>query len=308
MNASFPAVPRFSHEAMSTIFEIFIPGPDAEYAGQAAREAFREIDRLERFFSRFDPGSEISRINRLPGGGEISVGIETLECLSLAEAVRVETGGAFDINARAAAPSENSGDPDPSPASRGFELVNESGKYAIRRPAADPTGIPRLDLDLGGIGKGYALDRAGRVLQEWAVSDALLHGGTSTTLAVGSPFPETGTDQEGRATTRTGWPVGIGAGWPGAPARVVLSGRALSGSGTEVKGGHILDRRTGRPARGNLAAWASAPTAALSDALSTAFFVLTPDAVEAFIGRHPDIWACLVVSYGDVRTFNPGIL
>lgn len=304
MNASFPAVPRFSHEAMSTIFEIFIPGPDAGYAGQAAREAFREIDLLEGLFSRFDPGSEISRINRLPEGGEIPVGVETYECLFLAETVRLETGGAFDVNARAAASSEDSGYPDPSPASSGFELVHESGKYAVRRPEAGPAEIQGLDLDLGGIGKGYALDRAVRILHEWAVPDALLHGGTSSTLAVGSPFPETGADPKKRASTRPGWPVGVGAGWPGAPSRLVLSGRALSGSGTEVKGGHILDPRTGRPARGNLAAWASAPTAALSDALSTAFFVMTPDAVEAFVGRRPDIWACLVVSYGDVRVFN----
>jgi len=304
MNASFPVVPRFSHEAMSTIFEIFIPGPDTEYAGQAARAAFREINRLEGLFSRFDPGSEISRINRLPEGGEIPVGIETFECLSLAEAVRVETGGAFDINARAAAPSENSGHPDAFPAAAGFELVGGSGTYAIRRPAADPAESRRLDLDLGGVGKGYALDRALQVLREWAAPDALLQAGTSSALAFGSPVPEPGTDPENRARIMPGWPVGVGAGWPGAPTRVVLSGRALSGSGTEVKSGHILDPRTGRPARGNLAAWASAPTAALSDALSTAFFVMTPDAVETFVGRHPDIWACLVVSYGDVCVFN----
>ncbi|MCX6565881.1 MAG: FAD:protein FMN transferase [Candidatus Aminicenantes bacterium] len=336
MNESFPAVPHFSHEAMSTIFEIFIPDPDASYAEQAARAAFREIDRLEGLFSRFDPGSEISRINRLPEGREIPVGIETFECLSLAEAVRVETGGAFDINARAAAPPGVSEYPDPfpnepAPFSAGFELVGESGSYAIRRPAASglcgfpvlhdpwesgpayttigsqgagPPEIPRLDLDLGGVGKGYALDQAAKILLEWGVSDALLHGGMSSALAAGSPLAKSGTDPESKLPARPGWPVGVGAGWPGAPTRVVLSGRALSGSGTEVKGGHILDPRTGRPARGNLAAWASAPTAALSDALSTAFFVMTPDAVEAFVGRHPDIWACLVVSYGDIRIWG----
>jgi thiamine biosynthesis lipoprotein len=304
MSTAFPIVPRFSHEAMSTIFEIFIPGPDTEYAGQAARAAFREIDRLEGLFSRFDPGSEISRMNRLPEGGEIPIGFETYECLSLAEAVRVETGGAFDINARAAASSGISGHHDPFTAATGFELISESGAYGIRRPATRLPEIPRLDLDLGGVGKGYALDQAAKILLDWGVADVLLHGGTSSALAAGSPFPECGTDPETKPPARPGWPVGVGAGWPGAPTRVVLSGRALSGSGTEVKGGHILDPRTGRPARGNLAAWASAPTAALSDALSTAFFVMTPDNVEAIVAHHPDIWACLVVSYGNVRVFN----
>jgi len=77
MSAPPSAVPRFAHEAMTTLFEIFIPGPDEIYAGQAAREAFREIDRLEARFNRFDPGSEISRINRLLPGEETTVGIET---------------------------------------------------------------------------------------------------------------------------------------------------------------------------------------------------------------------------------------
>jgi thiamine biosynthesis lipoprotein len=141
------------------------------------------------------------------------------------------------------------------------------------------------------------LDRALEVLKEWGVENALLHGGTSTALAAGSPSPE----------HTTGWPVGVGAGWPGAPSAVSLSGRAVSGSGTEVKGEHILDPRSGQPARGHLAAWASTSTAALSDALSTAFFVMTADDVEALGARNPDVWACLVVSYGDVRVFNPGI-
>jgi len=299
MNESFPAVPRFSHEAMTTIFEIFIPGPDAAYAGQAAREAFREIDRLEGLFNRFDPGSEISRINRLPDGGEMPVGMETFECLSLAEAVRLETAGAFDVNAHASAPSESAAAGAFLSAARAFELAGEAGGFSLRR-AASGGGLcpPRLDLDLGGVGKGYALDRAMRILRDWGVTDALLHGGTSSALAAGSPSPDSGAP---------GWPVGVGAGWAKTPTRLVLSGRSLSGSGTEIKGGHILDPRTGQPARGNLAAWASAPTAALADALSTAFFVMTPDAVETYIRRHPDVWACLVVSYGDVRVYNPHI-
>ena len=317
MNEPFPNVSRFAHEAMTTIFEIFISDPDGEYAGQAARAAFREIDRLEGLFNRFDPGSEISRINRLPGGEEIPVGIETFECLSLAESVRRETGGAFDINARAAIPGSSAGSPDslPSPGSAeratagrensGFTPVSEPGGFFIRRPEAfGPREEIRLDLDLGGVGKGYAVDRAMDVLVEWGVSGALIHGGTSTALARGSADPA---DAPG-SDRKTGWPVGAGAGWAGAPPHVILTDRALSGSGTEVKGGHILDPRTGRAARGNLAAWASTPSAALSDALSTAFFVMSPDDVEAFSVHHPDTWACLVVSYRDVRTYNPGLL
>jgi len=305
MSAPPSAVPRFAHEAMTTLFEIFIPGPDEIYAGQAAREAFREIDRLEARFNRFDPGSEISRINRLLPGEETTVGIETFECLALAEAVRLETGGAFDANARAAALDAFAEGRDAKPEPAPFELLGGAGSCLVRRLEEERPGHGPIDLDLGGIGKGYALDRAGQLLLTWGVPDALLHGGTSTVLALGSPAAASGTEPSRESSERTGWPVGIGAGWPGAPERVFLSGRALSGSGTEVKGGHILDPRTGRPARGNLAAWASAPTAALSDALSTAFFIMTADGVEACAARNPEIGACLVVAYGDVRIFNP---
>lgn len=302
MTGPLPEVPRFSHEAMGTYFEIFIPGDDAAYAGQAAREAFREIDRLERMFSRFDKASEISRINRLPAGGEITVGVETFECLSIAENVRLETGGAFDANARVSARTGPDGipagrPPYPGPLAAAFEIVGGLGEYRVRRPESHPPEIPGLDLDLGAVGKGYALDRALDILRAWGIENALLHGGTSTALAAGSPSPG----------EKTGWAVGVGAGWPGAPSSVSLSGRAISGSGTEVKGDHILDPRTGLPARGHLAAWASAPSAALSDALSTAFFVMTSEDVEACISRNPEIWACLVVSYGDVRIFNPAL-
>jgi thiamine biosynthesis lipoprotein len=119
--------------------------------------------------------------------------------------------------------------------------------------------------------------------------------------------PNQGKDTDQDFNGKSGWPVGVGAGWPGAPSRILLSGRALSGSGTEVKGEHILDPRTGRPARRYLAAWASASSAALSDALSTAFFVMTPEEIEGYIAHHPDIWACVVVAYGDVRVFNSGL-
>ncbi len=76
-------VHRFAHEAMATVFEIFVADREEAYAGQAARAAFGEIDRIERLFSRFDPSSETSRIGRLKTGDTLPVGLETAEILGL---------------------------------------------------------------------------------------------------------------------------------------------------------------------------------------------------------------------------------
>jgi len=283
-------VSRFSHQAMGTFFEANIAGEENSYAEQAARAAFKEIDRLERLFSRFDATSEICRLNRLGPGESIAVGIETFECLTIAEQVRAETGGAFDVNVRGRNPAAEDGGSAPA----AFKLSKTSAGFEAGRPNAAGGGCTRLDLDLGGIGKGYALDKAMEVLAEWSIGNVLVHGGTSTAVAAGS------------APEAHGWPVGVGGGWPcpDAPREIMLSGRALSGSGTEVKGQHILDPRTGAPATGHVAAWALHPDAAVTDALSTAFMVMTTEDVEKYCSLHPEVWALVVIDYGECRMFG----
>ena len=103
-----------------------------------------------------------------------------------------------------------------------------------------------------------------------------------------------------------GWPVGVGGArpCPGSPTRVFLKNRAMSGSGTEVKGQHIFDPRTGLPAGGHLAAWASHASAAESNALSTAFIVMRTDEVEEYCRRHPDVWALVFLFDGTCRQFG----
>jgi len=285
---------------MATVFEIFVTGKEEAYAGQAARVAFDEIDRLERLFSRFDPSSEISRIGRLEPGGALRIGLETADVLRLSAFVQAETGGAFDIGYLGQGLGGRAGRRSrPRPLTslirvdtdgRGFEVTR-----LLPRGRASP---PAIDLDLGAVGKGYALDAALNVLRDWDVGNVLLHAGTSTALAAG-PGPAKG----GRGQ---GWPVGAGstAGATSGPGRVILRNRALSGSGTEVKGAHVVDPRTGRPAGGHAAAWASHPSAAASDALSTAFMVLSTKDVSGFCGRHPGVWALVKSGPETCKIFN----
>jgi thiamine biosynthesis lipoprotein len=293
---------RFAHEAMATIFEVLVAGKEETYARQAARAAFDEIDRLERLFSRFDPSSEISRLSRLAPGAALRVGLETAEVLGLAAFIQAETGGAFDVNYLGAGRRTGRRAPlRPRPLTSLLRVGTDGRGFEVTRlKAKGRAAAPPLDLDLGAVGKGYALDAALAVIRDWEIGNVLLHAGTSTALAEGPGPPGPG---EGR-----GWPVGAGSGPDGTagPGRVLLLKRALSGSGTEVKGAHIVDPRSGRPAGGHAAAWASHPSAAASDALSTAFMVMSTEEVADFSRRHPVVWALVKSGPETCRIFNAG--
>jgi len=297
---------RFAHFSMGTTFEILIAGADEKYARQVSQSIFAEIDRIERLFNRFDPCSEIGQINSLLPGQSLQVGMETYEVLKTALRISSQTQGAFDINVgsllkyRRDVISGYGG-------SRAdimnlLELSQTSRGFVLRiRPYEKDSEYRALSLDLGGIGKGYALDRTLDILSDWDIDRALVHGGTSTALAVGSPPDD--------LTEKGGWLVGIGGDWscPQAPREFFLRNRALSGSGTEVKGKHIIDPRSGMPAKGHLAAWISHPSAAVADALSTAFMVMDTEEVRNFCMIHPDVWALVVIDSRMCRIFNPDI-
>lgn len=293
-------VHRFSHQAMGTFFDLLIAGPESEYASQAAQAAFKEIDRLESLFSRFNPSSEISQLNRIGPGQSLRIGLETYECLTIAERVRCETGEAFDVTIGSLVEYERGDEAGSTRRSRIESLlrplvIQTVGGFEVRRKNEEEG---TLSLDLGGIGKGYALDRALALLSDWSIDNALIHSGTSTALAVGSA--------PGLKAGEKGWPLGVGGGWPeaGGMKRLLLENRGLSGSGKEVKGRHIIDPKKGRPADGHLAAWASHREASVSDALSTAFVVMGTDEVEDYCRRHPEVWGAVVIDPETIRVFN----
>jgi FAD:protein FMN transferase len=270
---------RFSHEAMHTVFEVYASHPDARYAAQAAQAAFAVVDRLEGELSRFRSNSDITRVNQLAPGESARVGEAALECLLIARHLYDVTDGAFDVAIGTGLPS----------------LEIDADDFLIRALAGG------VRVDLGGIGKGYAVDLMAELLEEWGLERAFVHGGFSSAIALETPA---GCD---------GWPLTLSD--PREPSRVFsrLSMRqaALSASGVR-KGDHILDPRTRTPVRGRLAAWVALPRpsgpgvvgadnggfrlapAAVADALTTALMLLSVDHIATLCERSPGLEAWIL--------------
>jgi len=290
------SVHRFSHKAMATIYEISIVHEDANYAQQAAYEAFYELDRLEQELSRFIENSDISRINSLPTNQSIQIGLAAFECLECSAQIYKETAGAFDITVGPLLKcwlNEDKTMRVPSKAElelarrhTGIHLLQlDGGKHTVKVLASP------VQIDLGGIGKGYAVDKLVELLRDWEIDSALIHGGASSVFALGAP-PDT-----------EGWPLTLSS--PSNRnkilARLYLRDQTLSGSGLQ-KGQHIIDPRTARPVKGNRAAWACATNAATSDALATAFMIMSSDEVEKYCSRNKHVLAMIVTGEDETGT------
>ena len=286
---SIPGMKRFCHEAMATTFEVIVVYDDDRYARQAAAAAFDEVDRLEGELSRFIENSDISRINNLPANQPLRLGLDAFECLQLSCRIYAETNGAFDITIGSLLSCRRNEDGTPrTPSQVELNLAHQhTGTHLLQLDESEHTiqlSVSPVQVDLGGIGKGYAVDRVAELLREWSIDIALISGGYSSVLALNAP-----------AGTK-GWPLTVSN-----PdnrkqilARPCLQGRALSGSGLQ-KGQHIIDPRTTQPVKGKLAAWASAPDAATADALSTVFMVMGQDEIRQYCSRHPDVSAMIML-------------
>lgn len=288
---SGPAAPlhRFAHEAMACTFEVALLCDDARYAEQAAHAAFVEIDRLERELSRFVATSDVARINALKPGDFVQIGLDALDCLRLAEQLCRETSGAFDVTyaSKPVGPISDVG-----PVSNRSSDSVESNQEPIlqidpvhRRVRVRAAG---LHVDLGGIGKGYAVDRALDVLRTWGIAAGLIHSGQSSLFAFGLP------DENHRWSIALRDPVDPSKIY----GRVVLTNVALSGSARLLHGDHIFDPRTQTTAAAKIAAWAVAPNAALADALSTAFMIMSSEEISDYCRSHESVAAMVAETEG----------
>lgn len=282
---------------MATRFEIVLHGDNPVRLRAAGEEALDEIDRLEAQLSLYRPGSEIARLNQQAHRGPVRVTPGLFRLLEQARGLSEETAGAFDITI--------------APLVRCWGFMNGTG--VLPEPAAVEAarGLVGMDrvrldpgactvsfthegvmLDLGAIGKGYAVARAVGLLREAGVTSALIHGGTSTAFALG---------RDGGGVP---WKIAIKSPSPdpaAPPLAVVelenesLSVSAVWGRSFQAGGrtyGHVIDPRTGAPAEGAVLSAVVLPGATETDALSTALLTV-PELMEALVRQRPEL-RCLV--------------
>jgi len=282
--------------AMACEFEAQLPAGQEE-AVEVVVEALDLVEALEDQMTVYRDDSEVIRINRRAADGPVLVEPHLFALFQLAERWHRETGGALDITS--------------GPLSEVWGFSRRAGRWpdddelatALARVGMDQVELdetnrsisflrPGVSVNLNSIGKGYALDRMADLLAERGVGDFLLHGGRSSVLA------------RGDGPAMSGWSIGLRH--PLRPdermAEMWLHDQALatSGSGTQYfshdgrRYGHLLDPHTGLPAEGVYTATVIAPTAAEADALSTAFYIMGPEAVGRYCASHPQVAALLV--------------
>jgi thiamine biosynthesis lipoprotein len=281
-------------EAMATRFEAVLYGDNPVALRAAADEAFREIERLHAQLSLYSSSSEISFINAQAARQPVRVEPNLFRLLQLAQRIHQETDGRFDVTI--------------APLLRCWGFLGGTGKMPSREQideararvgmqhvSLDPAhstirfAKPGMMIDLGSIGKGYALEVATELLLEAGVQRALIHGGTSTVCAIGTPpdaeswkiaiprIPALGKGQ-GIAEQKLPLPADL----PERPLAIIsLQDEALSVSAVHGKSfthqgrtfGHVIDPRSGTPGEAALLAAVVLPSATETDAFSTALLL-----------------------------------
>ncbi len=266
-----------SAEIMGSEFRIACYATSRKVAAGAVTAAFDEVRRIDAFLSNYKPASELSRINAEAAKRPVAISDEMAALLEQCQAYSAASKGGFDVTVGALVKAwgfyKGQGSR-PMPWTLWLARRNSGYQYLELDAVGRTVRFLRsgLTLDPGGIGKGYAVDRAVATLRDYGIERALVSSGTSSIFAIGGP-PEAG----------GGWSLDIrGPKAEGEAAiTVTLKNEALSTSGSYEKFfeddgtryGHILDPRTGRPATGLSAVSVIAPRTIDTEAWSTALFV-----------------------------------
>ena len=292
--------------SMACIYAIEAYGPDASRLPRIVDEAFDEVDRIDRLMSHYRAESAVSRLNREAARRPISVEPELFDFLRTALTYTHDSGGAFDVTVGPLMKAWGF--------FRGEGRLPSDGHLAAARRLVGARHVkldsaartiafdePGVEIDLGGIAKGYAVDRVAALLRERRIAAALISAGGSSVFGLGAP------------PGREAWDVAIeDPVTRGKTAQTIrLKDRALSVSGSAEKsfeaGGvtysHIMDPRSGWPVQGVLSVAVLAPSATAGDALDNAFFVLGPEGSRAYLQRLAGVEAVFLLP-GANRTWT----
>jgi len=306
------AVERYeaTHRAMGTEFTIAAYGNDPKFLAETAEQAFEEIDRIDQQMSNYKPESELSQINREASSHPVLVEPDLFALIRKSLQYSRETGGAFDITVGPLMKAWGffRGQGRIPTAAELHDVLKHVGYQHVKLDAAQRTiffDVPGVELDLGGIAKGYAVDRAVEILREDGITSALVSGGDSSIYAIGAPPGE----QAWKITLRDPFDATRAA------ETIYLKDFSMSTSGNYNRffklGGktysHIMDPHTGMPVENMLSTTVFVAGTTDSDALSK-LYVLGVDGSRRYLQKHPDLQALLFVPTGEGRAFKRVLL
>jgi len=298
---------------LDTLVEIKAYGRNKGKVEKAVDKAFQEMKRIEKLLNNYDPKSEISRLNR-KAGKAIPVSAETFEVVALSKSYGRQTGGAFDITVGPLVKLWDFGGSKHLPGEQELEkilpLVNWKDIELNREKRTIRLARKGMSLDLGGVAKGYAADKAIQILKQEGIRSALVTTGSTTRVIGEKPDEEP-------------WRIGIQH--PRKEKEIIgtlsLKNQSVSTSGDYqqyfIKNGrryhHILSPQTGQPARGVMSVTVvTNKSCAEADILSTAIFVMGYPEGMRFIERTKDLEGIIVDAQGKVHIssglrslFNP---
>ena len=299
--ASSPWLVRYEARrlSMACVYDIAAYGDASGDVPAVLEKALDEVDRIDRLMSHYLPHSPLSELNRRAADGAVAVDPELFDFIARSLDYSRASDGAFDITVGPLMKAWGFFDGDyrvPTAA----ELRDTRRRVGYRRVVLDRSrrtirfDTPGVELDLGGIAKGYAVDRAIAVLERHGITAALVSAGGSTIYGLGHP-PD-----------RPSWEVKVQD--PIDPAKVAFSvgliDRALSMAGRSAKSfeadgtlySHIMDPRTGRPVQGVLSVAVTSRTGTDGDALDDALMVMGVERGRRYLRQFPDSRAWFWVS------------
>jgi len=274
---------HISRKAMACNFQIFLNAGEHELATETAVEALDIVEEIEDILSIYRIHTSAAQLNQLGKDQAVHVDPILLQLLKQSKELWQQTNGAFDITSTALSKlwgfhQKEHHVPSSTEIQDSLKQVG-SQHLMIHGDGSVQFAQPELQINLGSIGKGYALDRCHQHFAARNLTNYLIHGGLSSVLAKG--------DRQGEAIQNLGWQIGLRH--PLIPeqylAHLWLKSVAAGTSGDAnqffyhqgVRYGHVLDPRTGYPVEKVLSATAFCPTAAEADALATAFYVMGPE-------------------------------